>query len=262
LRTLNIEVTTLSLFKKPLEPELKSNIINHLISKWGVSTHDLIINEFTVGDLSRRVDLALIKSNRLFAFEVKSDADSLVRLQGQVDKYLTYFDKVIVVTAPKHTRKALEKTPSHVAIWEISDGKISIKRTGRIKTINSKKELIEMMTAVELRKLARQLDIKTLNIRRKTLEAALMLAPCYKLRSSAISFVKSRYKLRNDKFFESIRDGYSTPEDLEHLKQSRKGVRTAEVISIEYFISALEKLASSHDNDHKIKTQGQIVNVI
>ncbi|MDT3282983.1 sce7726 family protein [Shewanella scandinavica] len=249
----------MSLFKMPLEPELKSNIINHLIDEWGIGTHDLIINEFTVGDLSRRVDLALIKSNRLFAFEVKSDADSLVRLQGQVDKYLTYFDKVIVVTAPKHTRKALEITPLHVAIWEISNGKISIKRKGRIKAVNSKKELIEMMTAVELRKLARQLDIKTLNIRRKTLETALMLAPCYKLRDSAINFIKNRYKSRNDKFFEKICEGNSTPDDLEYLKLSRRNVKTAEVINIECFISALEELKSAHEKNHKVTNM--VVNV-
>ncbi|MEZ8388255.1 sce7726 family protein [Vibrio splendidus] len=231
----------------PLELEIKSILINHLIDGWLVGSQDLIINEFTVGDFSRRVDLALIKSERMFAFEIKSSADTLTRLQGQVDKYLTYFDKVIVVTAPKHTNKVIEQTPSYVAVWEVTANNISIKRKGRVKLVSSKKELIEMMTAIELKKLARELKINTPDTKRKSLEAVLSSVPAYKLRKAAIEFVRLRYQSRSDRFFGRLNEGLSTPEDLDSLRQPNKRSSAAVNPSIESFISALEELHQSSE---------------
>ncbi|EHH1218515.1 sce7726 family protein [Vibrio parahaemolyticus] len=235
----------MSVVKTSLEPEIKSNIINYLIENWELTSQDLIINEFTVGDFSRRVDLAVIKSSRLFAFEVKSDSDSLVRLEGQVSKYQEYFDKVIVVTAPRHTLKALELTPSNVGVWEISKGTITIKRKGRIKEVNSRKEFIEMMTAVELKKLSRSLQISSPNVKRKTLERVLDNVAVSKLRNAAIDFIKGRYKSRNDSFFENLQTGMSTPDDLEYLKLPKKDLTSPDIDS---FISALEELHQTFDS--------------
>ncbi|HHF3246137.1 TPA: sce7726 family protein [Vibrio alginolyticus] len=229
----------MSAVDRTLEPEIKSNVINYLIKRWALSSQDLIINEFTVGDFSRRVDLAVIKSSRLFAFEVKSDSDSLIRLEGQVSKYQEYFDKVIVVTAPRHTVRALELTPSNVGVWEISQGVITIKRKGRIKAVNSRKAFIEMMTAVELKKLSRSLQIPSPNVKRKTLERVLDNVAVSKLRNAAIDFIKGRYQSRNDSFFENLETGMSTPDALEHLKLPKKDFTSTDIDS---FISALEEL--------------------
>lgn len=228
-----------------LESEIKSNVINYLIERWKLGSQDLIINEFTVGDFSRRVDLAFIKSSRLFAFEVKSNSDSLVRLEGQVSKYQEYFDKVIVVTAPRHTVKALELTPSNVAVWEISQGIITIKRKGRIKEVSSRKAFIEMMTAVELKKLSRSLQIPSPNVKRKTLERVLDNVAVSKLRSAAIDFIKGRYQSRHDSFFENLQTGMSTPDALEYLKLPKKDFTPTDIDS---FILALEELRQTFDS--------------
>lgn len=235
--------------KQPLEPELKSIIINNLISKELLCPNSLIINEFTVGDFTRRVDLALIKSNRMFAVEVKSNADSLIRLQGQVSKYLDYFDKVIVATAPKHTSKALEVTPPNVAVWEIRGDKVIIKRKGRIKEINSKKELLEMMTIIELKKLNKKLNCSAPDQKRKSLELSLLKAPVSKLREGVFDFIQARYKSRNDKFFEKIDERLSTPDDLTYLSISRKNITRPETTNnIESFIHAIEQLQKSYSS--------------
>lgn len=248
----------MSVIPSPLEPELKSFLINHLIEKWKVGSQDLIINEFTVGDFSRRVDLTLIKSNKTFAFEIKSDADSLSRLQGQVNKYLCYFDKVIVFTVPKHVEKALMLAPPQVAVWEINKGKISVKRRGKSKGISSKKELLEMMTAHELRKLSSSLKIPVPNTKRKTLEQVLTKVPVHKLREVTLQFIKDRYKNRHDKFFECIENRPATPADLKNLKLETRNLNREKPKSIESFILALEKLQTS--NKCKLRSKNLVVN--
>lgn len=251
LRLINVFGTIyMSKREKPLEPEIKSNLINFLMNR-GTLDSGLVINEFTVGDFSRRVDLAVIQNNRLLAFEVKSDADSLIRLEGQVEKYLQYFDKVTVVTAPKHTSKALELTPNNVAVWEIVEDKITIKRRGSISQVKNKNRLIEMMTANELYRLSKKLLIAAENKRRKTLESALKDAPVNKLRSEAISSIKLRYKKRNAKFFKEVNMRKSTPNDLALLSGAKNNNvnKPDSKQSLDCLIDSLEELKSLIDKN-------------
>ncbi len=232
------------MINRPLETEIKSTVINHLVGSGHVCSGDIIINEFMVGDFSRRVDLALFKADRMFAFEVKSEADTLTRLEGQVEKYLTYFDKVIVVTAPKHTNKVLLGMPSDVAVWEVSNGNIHIKRKGRIRNIRTKNEFLKMMTALELKKFASRLNIKTSNKRRKTLETALIALPAFKLRAEAIKCIRLRYRERSECFFGNISKGVSTPEDIDHLKSYKRDIVSDNSPDIDSYIFALDEFKS------------------
>lgn len=233
---------------RSLEPEIKSSLINFLVKK-GTLESGLVINEFTIGDFSRRVDLAVIQNDRMLAFEIKSDADSLTRLEGQVEKYLQYFDKVTVVTAPKHTPKALELTPDNVAVWEIIGEKITIKRKGKISPVKNKNCLIEMMTVTELHKLSKKLLITTEGKRRKSLEAALINAPVNKLRREAIDSIILRYRKRNEQFFKEVNMRESTPKDLALLSTSSKVKKADSKIDIDCFIDSLERLKLSFKND-------------
>jgi len=230
-----------------LEPHIKSKIINYIIGSWNVDSNDLVINEFTVGDSSRRVDLTLIKKNLTFAFEVKSDADTLSRLSGQVEKYLAYFDKVIVVTAPKHTKNVLEKTPQNVSVWEINEKGFFIKRKGRIKKINSKNSILEMMTLTELKKIARDEMVSIDHSSRKKIEANLTKLPVTRLRTYALRFITIRYYSRSADFFEGIQNRASCPEDLDFFKMYKREKIDARESSVDSFIHALENIKETYN---------------
>ena len=135
--------------KRALEPELKAMLLNHLRNRKSLSCSDTIMNEFTVGDFSRRVDLALIRDCELIGFEVKSEADSLYRLEGQTQKYLEYFDKVVIVAASKHIPSILSLVPNNVGVWEVLGDRIVIRRRGIKKRISKKLSFIEMMRVSE-----------------------------------------------------------------------------------------------------------------
>ncbi|HDU5925795.1 TPA: sce7726 family protein, partial [Klebsiella aerogenes] len=108
----------------PFEKKLKRSVLEHLYKKGTLDEKTIVINELTIDSFSRRADLVVIKNGKMIAYEIKSDADSLNRLSGQMDKYLDYFDKVVVVTTSKHTPNILNSINEKIEVWEIADDKV------------------------------------------------------------------------------------------------------------------------------------------
>lgn len=107
-------------------------MLEHLLKKGMIDSKSIIINELTIDSFSRRADLVVIKNEKMIAYEIKSDADSLNRLPGQLDKYLEYFDKVIVVTTSKHTLNILKSINEKIEVWEIIDDKVIVKKKRKV----------------------------------------------------------------------------------------------------------------------------------
>lgn len=214
---------------KQLEPDLKAIVIEQLINQNLLTSEDTIINEFNIGDFSRRVDLAVIRKNKIYAYEIKSEGDSLARLEPQVKKYLEYFDKVTVITAPKHTSKALKMTPSNVGIWEISASTISIIRRGKLSSKIDKLKFIDFMTVSDLIKFAKSERIALPNYKRSSLEQTLIFQPASKLRQHAVECLKRRYLKSSVKFLSNISHSQSIHmNDLLHLKRRKKIISNEE----------------------------------
>ena len=58
----------------------------------------------------RRIDVAVINSE-IIGYEIKSDEDTLNRLEGQVEVYGAVLDKAVLVTTERHLDGALGKLP-------------------------------------------------------------------------------------------------------------------------------------------------------
>lgn len=186
---------------KNSENLIKEQLLRHFFANAEKSNY-YAITEFSIANFTRRVDILLAKKNNLYAFEIKSEFDSLSRLEGQVDEYLRHFDKVTVVAATKHINSALAKTPDNVAIWEISKSKIKIRRPGKIVSIKDKYKFIKMMTLSELITLLRKSNLKTQSKNRIEIEEILCKLPINTLKKEAIHNIKIRYKKRKLNFYD------------------------------------------------------------
>ena len=113
------------------EQDIKIALIRH--TKSGGSGDGLIVSELPLMNFSTRVDLALIASSKLVAFEVKSARDSLTRLRRQADALENCFDEVNVVLEPKHLQGALSILPTALGVWTWSGQGFSIIRKARNK---------------------------------------------------------------------------------------------------------------------------------
>ena len=78
-----------------------------------------IIEENTVG--SSRADIVMITNDILTGIEIKSDADTYVRLSGQVKDYDRYFDKNIVVVGTTHALHIEEHVPPYWGIITVEE---------------------------------------------------------------------------------------------------------------------------------------------
>lgn len=85
-------------------------IRKELKNKISSRTSSLIVDELGVNHGAARVDLAVL-GTEFHAYEIKSDADTLVRLPGQVKEYSKVFSHVTVVVGKRHIAHAIEIVP-------------------------------------------------------------------------------------------------------------------------------------------------------
>ncbi|MDJ1504983.1 sce7726 family protein [Xanthocytophaga agilis] len=81
--------------------------------------HTRILKELHFCNGDSIADLAVINGS-LTAFEIKSDADSLVRLPRQITNYNKVFDYITIVTGNTHLKKVSSLVPDFWGIWVIS----------------------------------------------------------------------------------------------------------------------------------------------
>lgn len=88
-----------------------------------------IIDELPLLRGRGRADLAFVNGN-LSGYEIKSDADSLVRLGVQADHYQSVFEFVTLVVAKKHLKHARKRIPRSWGLIEVQevDGKVILIR--------------------------------------------------------------------------------------------------------------------------------------
>ncbi|EPJ45199.1 MAG: hypothetical protein OFPII_29200 [Osedax symbiont Rs1] len=206
-------------YERLLEPEIKSLVLNYLLDKNILTPSNTVFSEFTVGNATRRVDLVITKGKELWAFEIKSEADSLKRLKGQVDIYSKYFDKVFVIVAKKHVNSALSIIPKTVALWEIKENSVVVRQKGRKKLITNPDSFIDMMGVSDLSKVVNRNKLKTLSKRRKDLISSLENVNFRLLRAAAFEAITQRHQLSSKMFFDQIMSRSVTPNDIALLSR-------------------------------------------
>jgi hypothetical protein len=76
-----------------------------------------MLNEFRVGDC--KADVAILNGTAT-VYEIKSERDSLSRLQRQIASYSSVFAKVYVIAAENHVESVTKVVPDFVGIMQLS----------------------------------------------------------------------------------------------------------------------------------------------
>jgi hypothetical protein len=113
------------------------------------------IAEMFVDGFSRRADLVMA-NGKLAAFEIKSDRDSLDRLDGQLRSYLRFFEQVSVVCAERHLPGVLATAPAEVGVLRVaSNGDIRLVRPPLTVQGHTAREWVSFLPVDEVRNLLR-----------------------------------------------------------------------------------------------------------
>lgn len=182
------------------EAKMKAAVIDRLIAGEYVDSEAVLISEMTVANWTRRADIVLA-NGALWGFELKSDADNLSRLPGQLETFQGHFEKFTVVAAQRFEGAILPMLRPGTGLWLVApDGLIKQKVAPKKSTL-TKDAYISLMTARELRALLSSSGIPTpANIFRRDL-----VNRCYKLSldlvaSAARDSLKQRYRVRHQEF--------------------------------------------------------------
>lgn len=97
----------------------KNALLNELLLKKYRLTTTTVLNEFTIG--SSIADFILLNGEARI-YEIKTDLDSLDKLDKQLNDYIQFANKVYVVTSSKHVNKLLTKYDNTtIGIIEFTD---------------------------------------------------------------------------------------------------------------------------------------------
>lgn len=211
------------------EKDIKAALIDWLYDR-GQLDDAVIVNEMAVANWSRRADIA-VANGRLYAYEIKSSADTLKRLPGQVDLFACYFDKVTVVAATKFVSKILESYPSEVGVLEVIDdagvARIRQVRSGRLSETRDAAILSGFLTKVDLLQLLKSEGVEiAADLSRRALVKEVSNLPIRPVKRYVLSRIKEKYR---DTFeaFSLARSTSGTLESISMLSRRGAAVRAA-----------------------------------
>ena len=103
-----------------LDKDIREPLFDYIEEHFGKSR---IFEEKTMG--RSRADLMVVLEDSLLGIEIKSDADSYVRLKSQVKDYDDYFDRNLIVVGSSHAAHVAEHVPDYwgiITVEESADG--------------------------------------------------------------------------------------------------------------------------------------------
>ena len=148
--------------------------------------------ELPVANFSRRIDLVMA-NGQLSGFEIKSERDSLIRLEGQLETYLKYFENVTVVCATKHLENVMQMVDSSIGVWEF-DGKYLIEHQKANYQSLSKLNWLSFLNVAGLKQLLRYHQCKVSGLKEDLIKRALSLSE-KQIRTFLLAYLKQQFPL-------------------------------------------------------------------
>lgn len=103
------------------DPQIRASFHQKCLRKHHCDSATLVVNELGLQHGRCRADVAVINGH-LIGYEIKSDVDSLRRLNGQIDSYNAVFDRASAVVATSHISEAVSMLPEWWGVISVSEG--------------------------------------------------------------------------------------------------------------------------------------------
>ena len=135
----------------PNEAVIKAGFIDQVLTKLA---KQVVVYEMNVN--KSRTDLCKVNGHST-VYEIKTDLDSVSRLEKQLDDYASVFEEIFLICSQKRYERLANKLPVHVGVyvyWINKSGKVKFmltKKAQRHTGLNAEKQL-ESLTFHELLK--------------------------------------------------------------------------------------------------------------
>lgn len=198
------------------EAEIRNTLIARL-SASASGTDAAFISEMFVDGFSRRADLVMA-NGKLAVFEIKSERDTLDRLEGQLQSYEKFFEQVTVVCAEKHRTNVEKLAPEKIGIWSVKkNGQLSVIRSAKSCQLPSIHHWLSFLPVDELKCLLKQQGLPTTGNRDKLLQTATFLST-RTARSYVLDFLKRREQRIEERRLRQQAGGHSGQIELHRTR--------------------------------------------
>jgi hypothetical protein len=164
------------------EAKIKSAVLAHVRRTGARRKRPVVTTEFSLGSSSARADLAIF-SEDFVGVEIKSPSDSLRRLPHQLDSYVKYFDRVVLVAAPSHLKGLAGLDTRGASVWTF-DERFNLREVEPSEHRNEVEDhaYLDLLTQQERRWLASNLDGSDTASSKLTTEARLSFSRIFEAR--------------------------------------------------------------------------------
>jgi len=103
------------------DPEIRQALRLRLLKQHAKQSNTVFIEEFGICRGQRRIDLAVVNSC-FHGYEIKSDRDTLRRLENQVDLYSKVLDRATIVVGERYQSEAMDVVPNWWGVLLVHPG--------------------------------------------------------------------------------------------------------------------------------------------
>jgi len=201
------------------EAVAKAALLNFLRDNGSLTGYTAATTELILDKHSVRADVVLCDEHGLHCFEIKTQRDTLSRLDNQIATYARHGDRVTVVAATKHINAVISRVPDYVGIYELlSFAGVRVVREAIISPVLDADAMLSILPVSEI---ATRLGV-TGRIRSEAVNKARLLAAEDK-RAAVLKFFRERYLPTTKAFLRASRRRAILPKDLIHLKRWLRG---------------------------------------
>lgn len=195
---------------------LKAAFIDYILDHFDDSV--IIGHEVMYGSSGMFVDLILLYKGETYAIEVKSDADSLYRIDNQIKEYKKQFNYVIVVCGEKHLKTLRDKLPKGIGLYLFdNNAQITQIRKASSRTRLNKEEMLFSIKTSYLTKMA---DFPTTNMGPDAIRNKYAKKRISCIQETLYNYWASRLKTNYQNFM-SERGSQTIPSDLSNFSSFR-----------------------------------------
>lgn len=152
-----------------------------------------VVEEMQYADGRRRADLVL-HDGCLRAVEIKSDVDSLSKLDGQIQDYLKIFERVSCLTTEKHLSNVLSIVPPQVGIFCFKNNRVMRVRSAKKNPYLDKYHMLTLIPSKEIDKHMRVKRLKYSNLLAHEKRFALAeKSSLFEIKSIIYDYLNKRY---------------------------------------------------------------------
>lgn len=102
--------------------EIRNNLKKGPLRKYLDDSNSLVLDEYNISLGQVRADLAIV-NGVLHGIEIKSERDTLNRLDNQMREYSKFFEYITIVTCEKYQDKILKSTPTNYGVIVVKSNK-------------------------------------------------------------------------------------------------------------------------------------------